>query len=226
MPIRYNSSKREKASRKRRGLRIQGVARLMGKKMKMECGAVSAAVFVALTFFVIPPLYADIYFFRDSQGILHFSNVPTSSEYISYMSEPDPNLLYVLPDVGYDNMIAEAASKNDLSFHLLKALIHVESYFNPYAISKKGALGLMQIMPENLEKLNIEHPFDPRENVMGGASYLKTMITRFNGKLELALAAYNAGPNAVEKYNAIPPYRETREYVQKVIELYKRYKET
>jgi soluble lytic murein transglycosylase len=123
-------------------------------------------------------------------------------------------------------VIAEAARKNDLSFPLLKALIHVESYFNPNAISKKGALGLMQIMPENLDALNVSRPFDPLENVMGGASYLKNMINRFDGKLELALAAYNAGPTAVEKYSDIPPYRETQEYVQKVLKLYKQYKDT
>lgn len=196
----------------------------MEKKSKMKFGVLCLAVFVALTFFVIPSLHAEIYVYRDSQGVLHFSNVPTSVKYTSYMSESGSVPLSVLPDAGYDDVIAEAARENELSFHLLKALIHVESYFNPYAISKKGALGLMQIMPENLETLNIEHPFDPRENVMGGASYLKNMIKRFNGKLELALAAYNAGPTAVEKYSDIPPYRETQEYVQKVLKLYERYK--
>lgn len=140
------------------------------------------------------------------------------------MSETGVDPLSVFQDASYDDVIAEAASKNELSFHLLKALIQVESCFNPYAISKKGALGLMQIMPENLAILKIDHPFDPRENIMGGASYLKNMMNRFNGKIELALAAYNAGPTAVEKYSDIPPYRETQEYVQKVLMLYKRYK--
>lgn len=182
------------------------------------------AVFVALTLFVIPSLSAEIYVYRDSQGVLHFTNVPTSAKYTSYMKESGADPLSVFSDASYDHMIADAARKNEVSFHLLKAMIHVESYFNPYAISKKGALGLMQIMPENLESLNVAHPFDPRENIMGGASYLKNMIKRFNGKLELALAAYNAGPTAVEKYSAIPPYRETQEYVQKVLELYERYK--
>lgn len=182
-----------------------------------------AAVFVGLTFFVIPSIYADIYVYKDSQGISHFTNVPTSPKYKNYMSESSLSTIAALKTVSYDDVIAEAAKKNNLSFHLLKALIHVESYFNPYAVSKKGALGLMQIMPENLTKLSIEHPFDPRENVMGGASYLKSMITRFDGKIELALAAYNAGPSVVEKYSAIPPYRETQEYVQKVLALYDRY---
>lgn len=226
MPITDNSLNAEKLIKPDRYYGIQGLARLMEKESKIERFSVVTAVFVVLTFFVIPSLQADIYVYRDNQGVLHFSNVPTSLGYTNYMNESSLDSISASQDASYDDLIAEAANKNKLSFHLLKALIHVESYFNPYAISKKGALGLMQIMPENLATLNIEHPFDPRENVMGGASYLKNMMKRFDGKLELALAAYNAGPSAVEKYSAIPPYRETREYVQKVISLYNRYKGT
>ena len=198
---------------------------MMVNKSKIICGGVLISVFVILTFFVTPPLSADIYVYRDSQGTLHFTNAPTSLKFKSYMSESGPNTVTVLPDVNYDDVIAEAAVENDLSFFLIKALIHVESYFNPYAVSKKGALGLMQIMPENLKILNVDHPFDPRENIMGGASYLKNMLKRFDGKLELALAAYNAGPSAVEKYSAIPPFRETQEYVQRVLKQFKQYKD-
>jgi len=209
------------------GLRKQGrrgFGRLMEKKSKIGRRAVCASVFVALTIFVTEPLCAEIYAYRDSQGVLHFSNVPTSLQYTTYMNETGAILSSGITKANYDDVIAEAARENEISFHLLKALIHVESYFNPNAISKRGALGLMQIMPENLKILNIAHPFDPRENVMGGASYLKNMMKRFDGKLELALAAYNAGPTAVEKYSAIPPYRETQEYVQKVLTLYRQYK--
>jgi soluble lytic murein transglycosylase len=195
----------------------------MGKESRKWRDAVVTTAFVVMTFFVTPHLYGDIYVYRDSQGVLHFSNVPTSLHYSTYMKESNSDPPSGTSRETYDNVIAEAARKNDLSFNLLKALIHVESYFDPNAISKKGALGLMQIMPENLASLNVAHPFDPRENVMGGASYLKNMIERFDGKLELALAAYNAGPTAVEKYSDIPPYRETQEYVQKVLALYKRY---
>lgn len=224
MPMQHNSSKGVDGSKAGRMIGKQGLGRLMEKKSKKGCSAVLTAVFVALTFFVIEPLYADIYVYRDSQGVLHFSNVPTSLNYTSYMSEAAGAPFSSFASANYDDMIAEAARKNELSFHLLKALIHVESYFNPNAISKKGALGLMQIMPENLKPLNINHPFDPRENIMGGANYLKNMMRRFDGKLELALAAYNAGPTAVEKYSAIPPYRETQEYVQKVLKMYRQYK--
>lgn len=170
---------------------------------------------VGLTIFVASSASAEIYFYKDRSGVLHFTNTPTSLKYVSYMSE-SARLRAGNNEVAYDDVIAEAAQENGVSFHLLKAMIHVESCFNPYAVSKKGAMGLMQIMPENLGLLKINDPFDPRDNIMGGAEYLKTLLNRFNGHLDLALAAYNAGPSAVERYNNIPPFRETQEYVRKV----------
>jgi soluble lytic murein transglycosylase len=99
-------------------------------------------------------------------------------------------------------------------------LIKAESDFNPRAVSSAGAQGLMQLMPENIKSLNIKNPFDPRENIMGGAQYLKQLITRFGGKLPLALAAYNAGPGVVEQYQRVPPFRETENFVQQVMKFY------
>jgi soluble lytic murein transglycosylase-like protein len=183
-------------------------------------------VFVLLTFFVISPAKADIYMYIDSEGVLHFTNTPTSGKYKVYMQEPVHRSEVVLSTVrSYDDVISEAARRNGLSTSLIKALIHVESYFNPRAVSKKGALGLMQIMPQNLSLLNIDDPFDPWENIMGGAAYLKAMLERFSGQLPLALAAYNAGPTAVEKYNDIPPYPETRNYVRKVMKFFHLYQQ-
>lgn len=181
------------------------------------------SICVWLMVFVSSSVSAEIYFYKDRSGVLHFTNTPTSPKYVSYMPE------YNRPGAGvneaeYDDVIAEASRRNDISFHLLKAMIHVESDFNPYAVSKKGALGLMQIMPENLSLLKVKDPFNPRDNVMGGAGYLKTLLARFNGQLELALAAYNAGPNVVERYNEIPPFQETREYVRKVLKFTHYYK--
>jgi soluble lytic murein transglycosylase-like protein len=191
------------------------------KKRKKQCLLVP--FFVGLTVFVTSSVSADIYVYKDRSGVLHFTNTPTSLKYASFMPES------VTPRVqtnkaGYDDVIAEAARRNGISFHLLKAMVHVESYFNPYAVSKKGALGLMQIMPENLRLLNVNDPFDPWDNVMGGAVYIKTMLERFNGHIDLALAAYNAGPSVVERFNTVPPYRETREYVQKVLQFTRYYK--
>jgi len=184
------------------------------------------SISIILTIFVISPAMADIYLYIDSQGVLHFTNTPTSNRYKVYMRESlqRPEAFYTVES--YDDVISEAAKRNGLSSSLLKALIHVESYFNPRAVSKKGAMGLMQIMPENLQLLNISDPFDPWQNIMGGAAYLRAMLERFSGQLPLALAAYNAGPTVVEKYNDIPPYPETQDYVQKVMRFFHLYKKS
>jgi soluble lytic murein transglycosylase-like protein len=184
------------------------------------------SILIILTIFVISPAMADIYLYIDSQGVLHFTNTPTSNRYKVYMRESlkRPEAFYTIES--YDDVISEAAKRNGLSSSLLKALIHVESFFNPRAVSKKGAMGLMQIMPENLQLLNINDPFDPWQNIMGGAAYLRAMLERFSGQLPLALAAYNAGPTAVEKYNDIPPYPETQDYVQKVMRFFQLYKKS
>ena len=179
-----------------------------------------------VVFAVISPAVADIYLYIDAQGVMHFTNTPTSNQYKVYMREPLKGTKTFLNVKNYDDVIAEAAKRNNLSSSLIKALIHVESYFNPRAVSKKGAMGLMQIMPENLALLNIRDPFDPWENIMGGAAYLKDMLKRFGGDLPMALAAYNAGPQAVEKYNDIPPYPETQSYVQKVMRFFRLYKKS
>ncbi|MCG2752145.1 MAG: lytic transglycosylase domain-containing protein [Desulfobacteraceae bacterium] len=96
-------------------------------------------------------------------------------------------------------------------------MIKVESNFNKKAVSRKGAMGLMQIMPENLNDLAINDPFDPWQNIMGGSKYLRTLLDRFGGKIALALAAYNAGPTRVEEHEGIPPFQETRNYVRQVL---------
>ena len=124
----------------------------------------------------------------------------------------------------YDDLITEASKKHGVSFSLLKALIKIESDFNPRAISSAGAKGLMQIMPENIRALNIKDPFDPLENIMGGTCYLKKLIRRFDGKLPMALAAYNAGPNMVDRYKRIPPFKETENFVEKVMKYYSIFK--
>jgi len=183
----------------------------------------------ALVIFTAPvPLYADIYVHRDSEGVLHFTNAPTSSNYKIFIREkPSLSLNSEVPDRTnrYDDLITEASKSHGVSFSLLKALIKIESNFNPLAISSAGAKGLMQIMPENIKALDIKNPFDPLENIMGGTRYLKKLIERFNGKLPMALAAYNAGPNIVDRYKRIPPFKETENYVEKVMKYYSIFKD-
>ena len=117
----------------------------------------------------------------------------------------------------YDSLIEEHAGRHGLSPDLVRAVIQAESAFNPVARSHKGAMGLMQLMPATAREYGVSNPYDPAENVGAGVAYLRSLLDRYDGNEELALAAYNAGPGAVEKYgNAVPPYRETRSYVAKI----------
>jgi soluble lytic murein transglycosylase-like protein len=117
----------------------------------------------------------------------------------------------------YDNLIVQHAEKQGLRADLVRAVVQVESGYNARAVSSKGALGLMQLMPSTAAELGVRSPFDPEENIRGGTTYLRQLLDRFGGNEELALAAYNAGPTAVDRYgNHVPPYAETRDYVRKI----------
>lgn len=138
---------------------------------------------------------------REPQGL-----VSTSSE--DYRAVPAA--------LAYNDAIAEAADLYEIDPNLIRAVIHAESAFNPFAVSRAGAQGLMQLMPAVAEELDVLDPFDPRQNIFGGARYLKALLDRNNGNIDRAVASYNAGPGAVARYNGVPPYRETRNYVRTV----------
>ena len=195
-----------------------------------KTGKLKNTAFIILVVIVIMlalPVNADIYMYIDPDGVVHFTNVPTSSEtdYRLYIKEKRKAHHSRYSEKLYDSYIKQAAELNGVAYPLLKAIIKAESDFNPRAVSKKGALGLMQLMPENVKRMNISDPFDPWENINGGARYFREMLDRFEGRLSLSLAAYNAGPTTVERYDfRIPPYRETEDYVEKVLSYYYKYK--
>ncbi len=184
-------------------------------------------VFTLALLAFVPSGYADIYRYIDENGVMHFTNTPTSNtqEYKLYLKERTTFSRKFYATDKYDRLISNASAQTGIDSRLLKAMIKAESDFNPRAVSKKGAMGLMQIMPENFKMLDLQNPFDPWQNIRAGARYFQHLYERFNGKLALSLAAYNAGPTAVDRYKRIPPYKETEEYVRRVLRYYRTLKQ-
>ena len=163
---------------------------------------------------------ADIYRYQDEQGVWHYTNIKNDARYRLYIKSPEERAIEYIEK--YTEIIDQASDMFDVEPSLIKAVIKAESGFNHKAVSHKGAQGLMQLMPATAELLRVNDPFDPTENIFGGTRYLRKMLDRF-GHMELAVAAYNAGPEAVKSHNGIPPYQETRTFVQRVIKYYNGY---
>ncbi len=182
------------------------------------------------------PVSADIYVYKDADGVMHFSNVkrPGSRVYVrgkSRRKKRRSSLTPVMPAdnsparfARYDQTIREAATLYQIPEALIRAVIKVESNYDPRAVSVAGARGLMQIMPQTGLRMGVRDLFDPRRNILAGTRYLRVLANGFNGDLQLTVAGYNAGEGAVIRYGGIPPYRETQGYVVQVLAYYHRYR--
>ncbi|HEY7521800.1 MAG TPA: transglycosylase SLT domain-containing protein [Methylomirabilota bacterium] len=172
------------------------------------------------------PAAAEVFRLKAADGTVHFTNAPTDPQYrrmegsVTTGSEAGWLRLPKGDTRPYLNEILEASSRYGVPDQLVTAVIRAESGFNPRAVSRKGAQGLMQLMPATASNLGVRNSFDPRENIQGGVRHLRGLIDRFPGNLPLAIAAYNAGEKAVLTYGGIPPYPETQDYVGKVLRYY------
>jgi len=180
---------------------------------------------------------ASVYIYTADDGSVSLSNVPADNRYQVLIAEPKVKALAApavaaakpLPVLAnkalYNRIVAVAARTYGLDGALLHALISVESRYDPKAVSRRGAAGLMQLMPVTARRYGVTDSFDPVQNINGGAQYLSDLLKLFNGDVSLAIAAYNAGESAVARYgNRIPPFPETRDYVPKVLGFYRKYK--
>lgn len=182
------------------------------------------------------PGWADIYVYTAADGAVSLSNVPEDDRYTVLIAGPQ-QAAAPAPVKGasklstslarkarYDRIVEEVSRAYGIESALLHAVVSVESSYNPKAVSKKGAAGLMQLMPGTAKRYGVADAFDPLQNLGGGAKYLRDLLKLFNSDVSLALAAFNAGEHAVMKYgNRIPPYRETVRYVPRVLDYYRRY---
>lgn len=189
----------------------------------MALGAVAVALGSAT------PATAQMYMYKDSRGSLHFSNAPANPGYKPYsppalglrrssFQRADPTRRRK-----FDPLIRDAARRYRVDSALVKALIRAESDFVPYARSPKGAQGLMQLMPATARRHQVWRVFEPSENIEGGVKHLRLLLDLYKGNVRLALAAYNAGEHAVEKYRGVPPYPETIEYLDRVLQFREQY---
>lgn len=181
-----------------------------------------------------PAAQADVYVLRDANGVAHLTNVPPPkhSGYTLFQKSAwtAPKAwrdgFRILPRLDvhtYDDEIRHYARQYGVDPTLVRAVIHAESAFNPDAVSSAGAGGLMQLMPQTAARFGVADRFNPKENIAGGVAYLAFLLDLFHGDRQLAVAAYNAGEGAVQKYSGVPPYNETQNYVTRVLDLQKRY---
>ena len=170
--------------------------------------------------FSVPTTATEIYQFIGPNGSISLTNVPSDSRYRKIEVESS-RFHATLSEQELEPVIRRHSSQHRLHPALIRAVIKAESGFDPRAVSRSGAIGLMQLMPQTAVRLDVRDMYDPDDNVGGGTKYLRQLLDRFHGNLPLALAAYNAGENAVDHYQALPPFDETRQYVRKVLRYYR-----
>lgn len=181
-----------------------------------------AMVAAGLWLVAAAPADAQIYTWRDANGNLVLSDRPHAGAELTTFAVPKAESVRVTRAISdraepYEDLIVGHATLNNIRPDLVRAVIQVESGFNPRAVSPKGAMGLMQLMPGTARLLKVRNAFDPEENIRGGVSYLRQLLDRYDGDERLALAAYNAGPLAVDRHGQdVPPFRETQNYVSKI----------
>ena len=189
-------------------------------------------IFIFSLFMSLSDSAADIYKYVDEDGVQHFTDAPTDRRFKIFMRDikKDRQLRTHFRLSGctgnpaeFEPIINSCALEYGVDKSLVKAVIHAESGYDPNAVSSKGASGLMQLMPKTAKSLNVANTFDPKDNIRGGVRYLKFLLDTFKGDVPLALAAYNAGLSRVAQYGGVPPFLETRNYVDKVLQYRKSY---
>ncbi|MGD8227584.1 MAG: lytic transglycosylase domain-containing protein [Desulfobacteraceae bacterium] len=184
--------------------------------------ALSCAIGFSLLLGICSPSSADIYRYQDKNGVWHFADIQKDAGYKLYLRTPKKRGSQYIKE--YEGIIVQASRRFKVDPSLVKALIKAESDFDHRAVSYKGAQGLMQLMPETANAMEVSNPFSPEENIFGGTRYFSLLLERFKNDKVLALAAYNAGPEAVESYGGLPPFPETESFVQRVLDYYEKYK--
>jgi soluble lytic murein transglycosylase-like protein len=173
------------------------------------------------------PVAAAVYTQRDAQGIYHFSSTPLPGWKVFDLGTPREQRSATAVSAGrreeYRGIIRECADRYGVDAALVKAMIHAESAFNPGAVSPRGARGLMQLMPPTARLHGVSNLHDPRQNIRGGVGHLRSLLDQFHNDVTLAIAAYNAGAGSITRYGGLPPYRETRTYVARVLRLRREY---
>jgi len=199
-------------------------------KSALAAGLLAAALCAAP-----PSSRADFFEYVDAEGVSHYTNVPQGNKSwrkLGFEGRRSREIKTPLDQRDrsperysrYDAHLLEAARLYTLPVALLRAVVQVESDFDPKVVSVDGAMGLMQLMPFTAQRMGVEDPFDPRQNILGGARFLRFLANQWKGDLVKTVASYNAGAGAVERYHGVPPYGETRRYVNRVLERYYAYR--